>query len=140
MSKELLSGDHDDLTKSDIFSLGATMYEICLGRPLPGDGEEWQNIRSGVFAPLRDTPWEMESIIRQMMNPDPNSRPSASALLKRRQLLSDEQKQLMDERSKVMEAKFQLEQQARKIKNLPQPPLPTKQSKLVRANTWNGGF
>jgi len=138
MSKELLSGDHDDLTKSDIFSLGATMYEICLGRPLPGDGQEWQNIRSGVFDPLKDTPFEMKTIIEQMMNADPASRPSASDLLKRRQLLSKEQKQLMEERSKVMKAKFELEQ-AQKIRGLPQPPLP-KQSKLVRANTWNGGF
>ena len=40
MSMELLSGDSTDLTKSDIFSLGATMYEICLGRPLPMNGPE----------------------------------------------------------------------------------------------------
>ena len=31
MSKELLSGDHADLTKSDIFSLGIAIYEVCLG-------------------------------------------------------------------------------------------------------------
>lgn len=35
MSMELLGGDHEDLTKSDIFSLGCTMYEICVGRELP---------------------------------------------------------------------------------------------------------
>lgn len=34
MSLELLAGDHSDLTKSDIFSLGATLYEICRGQPL----------------------------------------------------------------------------------------------------------
>lgn len=47
MSMELLAGDHTDLTKSDISSLGATVYEICLGRPLPVNGQEWQDIRSG---------------------------------------------------------------------------------------------
>ena len=35
MSLELLNDDHNNLTKSDIFSLGATLYEVCLGRDLP---------------------------------------------------------------------------------------------------------
>lgn len=138
MSKELLSGDHDDLTKSDIFSLGATMYETCLGgRPLPTDGPEWQNMRSGIFAPLQNTLPEMEHIIKQMMDPDLHSRPKASDLLKRRQLLSVEQKQLMKERSNVFEAKLALAQQAQKMKNMPPAPRP---KGLQRANTWNGGF
>lgn len=136
MSKELLSGDHDDLTKSDIFSLGVAMYEICLGRPLPTHGEEWQSIRSGVFSQLTDTPYDMEYIIREMMDPDPNSRPKASELLKRRQLLSEEQKLLMREKSKVMEAKLELAQQAQIMKEMPLP----SRKPLQRANTWNGAF
>lgn len=134
MSKELLSGDHEDLTKSDIFSLGATMYEICLGRPLPSDGPEWQAIRAGHLLPLQGTPFEMELIIKEMMHPDPNKRPSASQLLTRKQLLSDEQKQLMAEKSKVLEANLALALQTNKMKKL--SPLPPKT--LMRANTWNG--
>ena len=44
-----------DLAKADIFSLGASIYELCKGRPLAGDGElendisEWHNIRAGIF-------------------------------------------------------------------------------------------
>lgn len=134
MSKELLSGDHEDLTKSDIFSLGATMYEICLGRPLPSDGPEWQAIRAGHLLPLQATPFEMELIIKEMMHPDPNKRPSASQLLTRKQLLSDEQKQLMAEKSKVLEANLALALQTKKMKTLSPPPPKT----LMRANTWNG--
>jgi serine/threonine protein kinase len=134
MSKELLSGDHDDLTKSDIFSLGATMYEICLGKPLPSDGPEWQAIRAGQLLPLQGTPFEMELIIKEMIHPDPNKRPSASQLLTRQQLLSDEQKQLMAEKSKVLEANLALALQTKKMKKLTPPPPKT----LMRANTWNG--
>ena len=47
MSAELLQDGPKDLTKCDIFSLGATVYEICRGRPLPPNGEEWHSLRSG---------------------------------------------------------------------------------------------
>lgn len=138
MSMELLSGDHQDLTKSDIFSLGATLYEISLGRPLPMNGEEWQAIRAGSLQPLPDTPYEMEMIIRECMHPTYASRPSAGELLKRPQLLSDEQKMLMSERNKVFQAKLALAQQQRNFKKAP-PPLPAAGG-LVRRNTWSGGY
>ena len=137
MSMELLSGDHQDLTKSDIFSLGATLYEICLGRPLPMNGEEWQAIRAGRLQHLPDTPYEMEMIIRECMNPTYSNRPSAAELLKRPQLLSEEQKQLMTERNKVFQAKLALAQQARSLKRAPPPP---SGGGLVRRNTWSGGY
>lgn len=49
--RELIDSDHAklDLTKADIFSLGATIYELCLGRFLGSVGEEgvaeWHSIR-----------------------------------------------------------------------------------------------
>lgn len=137
MSMELLSGDHQDLTKSDIFSLGATMYEICLGRPLPLDGQEWQDLRAGKLQPLQSTPYEMEVIIRQMMHPDPAKRPTASELLKRRPLLSEDQKQLLAEKNKVLEANMALALQTKQMKKLTPPP---PRGGLIRANTWNGSF
>ena len=45
---QVSSGDIPDLTKADIFSLGATVYEILRGRILPGNGPEWHEIRDGV--------------------------------------------------------------------------------------------
>jgi serine/threonine protein kinase len=135
MSMELLSGDHQDLTKSDIFSLGATLYEISVGRPLPMNGDEWQAIRAGSLQPLPDTPFEMEMIIRECMNPTYSNRPSAAELLKRPQLLSKEQKLLMSERNKVFQAKLALAQQAQNFKGGPPPP---SAGGLVRRNTWSG--
>jgi wee1-like protein kinase len=134
MSLELLSDDHNDLTKSDIFSLGATMYEICLGRPLPMSGPEWQEMRAGQLLPLPNTSPCLASIIRQMMHPQAASRPTASDLLKHKQLLSEDQKALMAEMTKVKQANMELEAQAQRFQKLT-PPLP---KKLQRANTWNG--
>ena len=34
-----------DLAKADIFSFGASMYELALGRQLESSGEEWRNLR-----------------------------------------------------------------------------------------------
>jgi wee1-like protein kinase len=76
MSMELLSGDRTDLTKSDIFSLGSAMYEICLGRPLPMNGQEWQDLRSGKLSPLPNTDDALANIIQRMMSPVASNRPS----------------------------------------------------------------
>jgi len=141
MSMELLLGELDDLTKvrcekirrlsfcfiikltsifdvplstkSDIFSLGATMYEICLGRPdnLPENGQEWQDMRRGKLLPMPNTAIELQMIVRDMMAPEWITRPSAASLLKRRQLLSDEQKQLFIERNKANVANMALDAQ-----------------------------
>lgn len=112
------------------------MYEICLGRPLPANGDEWQDIRAGSLQPLHGTPFDMELIIKQMMHTDPKLRPTASQLLKQKQLLSEEQKQLMAEKSKVLEANLALALQTQQMKKLT-PPRP---GGLTRANTWNGNL
>lgn len=135
MSMELLSGNHKDLTKSDIFSLGATMYEICLGRTLPSDGEEWQNIRAGILFPMPDTPRDLQLLIKEMLHPNPDARPSAKNLLKRRPLLSDEQKQLIAEKNKVLEANMALQVQQERLKKISPP-----KRQLTRANTWTGNI
>jgi serine/threonine protein kinase len=144
MSIELLSGDHADLTKSDIFSLGITMYELCLGgRPLPSNGPEWQALRSAnIPQNLPDTPGEMQRILELMMNPSFGARPSASDLLKRPQLLSFEQKALLAERNKVVEANLALAAQANRFRKLPPipPRIPPPPRLLVRASTWNGSL
>lgn len=133
MSMDLLREDHHDLTKSDVFSLGATMYEICINRSLPSDGQEWQDIRKGRLAPMNNTPMELQSIIVSMMHPHIDERPSASELLTKKQLLSEEQKLLQLERTKVLEAKVALAAQQAKLKKLSPP-----KKALIRANTWNG--
>jgi serine/threonine protein kinase len=134
MSMELLAGDRSDLTKSDVFSLGATLYEICLHRPLPMNGPEWQDIRSGrLVNPMPNTSLDLSHLISQMMNPVSSSRPSAGQLLLHPQLLSDEQKALNLEKNRVLA----LQQLAQSQQRFPPPTLPPRRG-LMRSNTWNG--
>jgi len=128
MSMELLSGDLEDLTKSDIFSLGATLYEICLGRGLPENGQEWQDIRKGVLLPMRNTSFDFQMIVQTMMSPEKEDRPTASELLKKRQLLSEEQRQLIVERNKAEAANMALNAQMKLMKATPK-------KVLARSNT-----
>jgi serine/threonine protein kinase len=149
MSLELLSGDHADLTKSDIFSLGMTMYEVSLGgnKVLPSNGPEWQALRSTGAPLLPGVPPELYDIIQQMLCHNFHDRPSAHELLQRPQLLSDDQKMLLRERNKVMQANMALAEQRNKMRDQVSgsgaagpstlPPMPRK-TVLTRANTWNG--
>jgi len=86
MPRDLLEGTPEDLTKCDIFSLGITLYETCIGRPLPLCGEEWQDLRNGKLSKPVDINPTFYVIIKQMMHPDPSKRPSASELLARSEL------------------------------------------------------
>ena len=131
MSMELLSGDHADLTKSDIFSLGIAMYELCLGsnKNLPSNGADWQALRSGRILPPSNTSDELFQIIKQMMNPTYSERPSASDLLKLPDLMSAEQKMMARERERLLQANQALA--ARSLPALPKP------KGLVRRNTWS---
>merc|ERR1719231_1032984 len=57
MSRELLElDDRRDLTKCDIFSLGCTVYQICINEPLPANGDEWLAIRAGTLKPMPMVP------------------------------------------------------------------------------------
>ena len=140
MSLELLSGDHSDLTKSDIFSLGATLYEICRGQPLPLNGPEWQDMRHGRLQQIHQdgitVDADMVSFVHHMMSANPQQRPSASSLLQHPQLLSDDQKALRAERFKVEQANLALQRLSPK----PPPTRPTRPSArpLQRSNTWSG--
>lgn len=48
---ELIMDDHPDLAATDVFSLGASVYELCTGTPLQeggyGGASSWRDIRSG---------------------------------------------------------------------------------------------
>lgn len=133
MSMELLSGDRSNLTKSDIFSLGATMYEICRNEgALPMNGPLWQDLRGDrLHLPLPDTSNELNCLIRRMMQAISTERPTAADLLKHPRLLSEEQKELNRERQKALIAEANLQ--------LAQVP-PPHRKRLVRANTWNGNL
>jgi serine/threonine protein kinase len=87
MAPELLNIP-ERLPSADIFSLGLTLYEMCYSQmqldkgsvSLPLEGEEWQRIRDGNAIPLVDRPLELVSIIKNMLLPDPGSRPTAKVV------------------------------------------------------------
>ena len=95
MSKDLLDFQPKDLTKSDIFSLGATMYEVISGRTLPMCGQEWQDLRNGKVPPLPGTMPCLNAIVKEMMHPDPEKRPSATELLSREALCCEDSNPLL---------------------------------------------
>ena len=66
-----------DLTKADIFSLGATILEIMRQKSLPKNGPEWHNIRDGYFEIKGKYSRRLKDTIRAMLNRDPAQRPSA---------------------------------------------------------------
>jgi serine/threonine protein kinase len=86
MPRDLLEGTPEDLTKCDIFSLGITLYETCVGCPLPHCGQDWQDLRDGKLSKPLDINPTLYLIIKQMMHPDPSKRPTASDLLARSEL------------------------------------------------------
>jgi hypothetical protein len=63
-------------------------------------------------------------------------RPHPAQLLKKNELLSDEQKQLLAEKQKVFAVNMALALQTERIKKL----TPPRTRGLIRANTWNGSL
>lgn len=80
LPKELLN-TFSDLSKVDIFALGLTLYEAAGGGPLPKNGEEWHSIREGKLKPLPHLSTEFINLIKKMIHPEPECRPSASELI-----------------------------------------------------------
>ncbi|RWW29451.1 hypothetical protein GW17_00006031 [Ensete ventricosum] len=47
MPQEMLNDKYEHLDKVDIFSLGASVYELVKGSPLPDSGPQFSNLREG---------------------------------------------------------------------------------------------
>lgn len=81
LSRELLEDNMSSLRKSDIFSLGATLYELSRGRLLPQGGDEWGEIRDGIIECSPDYSPEFWALIKSFLQPDPLARPSTEEIL-----------------------------------------------------------
>jgi len=84
MPPEQARGEVDRIdARSDIYSLGAVLYQILTGEP-PFDGDDpWQIIgqvtegrliRPSDRTPERTIPWELEAVVLRAMQPDPEQR------------------------------------------------------------------
>lgn len=75
-------GTGADLRAGDVFSLGATLYELALGRPLDKSGPQWHRLRMQPDEVAREIEDVCENhnvanIVRRMIEPDPRLRASA---------------------------------------------------------------
>lgn len=67
-------------SKTDIWSLGAVMFEIVTHKKMPRDSKRYDAIRSGTLDLSAIIPEEFD-IIKQMLEVDPSMRPSAEQLM-----------------------------------------------------------
>jgi Protein kinase domain. len=92
MPGELLENPKKD-PKGDIFSLGITLYELAASGNwvIPREGHRWLNIRDASHLP--DVPKErgsvMINLIRRMISPDKEVRPTADEILANNKFLYD---------------------------------------------------
>lgn len=83
---------------ADIFSLGITIYEVCMPLPpghtnsysnaflvhgslLPSEGDGWHNLRQGLAEPLPGRPPSLRDLIAACMAPNPDERPTTALIL-----------------------------------------------------------
>ena len=79
LSRDLLESKPS--TAADIFSFGMVLYEVRTAESLPGSGPRWDELRSGSVPPPADCGAEMGRLLRSMMSPQPEARPSADGIL-----------------------------------------------------------
>ncbi|KAL0457967.1 UNVERIFIED_CONTAM: Wee1-like protein kinase [Sesamum latifolium] len=81
MPQEILNENYENLDKVDIFSLGASIYELVRGSPLPESGPHFLNLREGKLPLLPGHSLQFQNLIKVMMDADPVRRPSAKELV-----------------------------------------------------------
>lgn len=81
MPQEILNEIFDHLDKVDIFSLGAAVYELIRGSPLPESGHPFLNLREGKLPLLPGHTLQFQNLLKAMVDPDPARRPSAKELV-----------------------------------------------------------
>ncbi|KAL7034499.1 hypothetical protein ACKWTF_007991 [Chironomus riparius] len=84
IAPELLEGNYS--FANDIFSLGITLLELASNVELPANGKLWQSLRTGIipqeiFNEMKSLSPELLSIIKSMLEPDPQKRPTVNTLL-----------------------------------------------------------
>lgn len=64
MPQEILNENYDNLDKVDIFSLGASIYELVKGSPLPESGPHFLHLREGKLPLLPGHSIQFQNLIK----------------------------------------------------------------------------
>ena len=79
---EVMNSNYKCLDKADMFALGATMLQLASGNPLPQSGPAYQDLRSGKLPLLPTVTASFARMIKLLMSPAPEDRPTALQVLK----------------------------------------------------------
>ena len=64
MPQEILNDKYEHLDKVDIFSLGATIYELAKGSQLPDSGPQFSNLREGKITLLPGISMQFQCLLK----------------------------------------------------------------------------